>query len=856
MSKWVTRLFDQFQPETYDLQLDIDKDKMSFSGTVTISGKKIGRPSKRLTFHQKGLKIKAAVIVKQGKHGPSSIEVERINHHGAYDEVRLHTKETMHAGEYTATMEFSGKITKSMHGIYPCFYKHRGKDKTLIASQFESHHAREAFPCIDEPEAKATFDLTLVSPAKEVAIANTPALSSSEENGRLITSFETSPKMSTYLLAFVIGEMHSVSGKTKDGIVVSSWSTVAQKTDHLKYANKEAIRCLEFFTNYFKTPFPLKKLDQVALPDFEALAMENWGLITYREVGLLADPLNRSLSGEQLITLVIAHEVSHQWFGDLVTMKWWDDLWLNESFASIMENIAPDRLHPDWQQWEDFATGRVLSCSHRDIYKDVQPVGVVVKHPDEIATLFDPAIVYAKGARLLNMLYEHVGEETFVKGLQDYFKRHAYGNTTRHDLWQSMAAASKSNIDKFMTPWIQQSGQPVLSVKRVDDNTISLTQKRFLMDGDDNVTLWPIPLLADTKLDMQILDKRSGRVKVKRALHPIFNVNGNGHYIVRYEDEADRDYVRAKIVDRSVGPISRITILNDMLLLARAGEYNLSDMLDVIRQCSEEPRDAVWSMFSRIIGQAQALTDGDTSIEAPIRRYKAELSQYWYNKLGWTDKLKDDPNAKHLRTTALALAVAGENPEALDKALKLFAKAGSVEKLPAEQRALVAGAAVRHGKASYVDQLMKEYVSSPNPDVQQSITVALCSTRDPKVAKKLISWGLDAKKGVVRDQDIDHWFAYLMRNHYSRDLAWQWFVDGWKALGESFAGSKHMEYFIWYSSGPVSTRDWQLKFKKFFEPKMKDPSLKRNIQIALSEIEARVLWREREESQLLDYFSK
>jgi aminopeptidase N len=854
MPKKVTRLYEQFQPEHYDLKLDVDRDAMTFSGTVTIRGKKVGRPSSRITLHQKELKITSAKIVKHDKKGDQEVKVSRINLQKSFDEVRLHTSKEAYAGTYTVTLEFSGKITGPMHGIYPCYFKHDGIDKKLIATQFESHHAREAFPCIDEPEAKATFDLTLVTPSNETALSNTPIKSEKTKDGKQITSFETSPKMSTYLLAFVFGEMHGVTGKTKDGTLVRSWATVAQPTSHLTYANDEAIKILEFFVDYFQTPFPLPKLDQVALPDFESLAMENWGLITYREVGLLADPKNRSISGEQLITLVIAHEISHQWFGNLVTMNWWDDLWLNESFASIMENIAPDRLHPDWEQWEDFATGRVLSCSHRDIYKDVQSVSVVVKHPDEISTLFDPAIVYAKGARLINMLHDYVGEDTFRDGLKQYFEKHAYANTERTDLWKSLAQSSKKGIEHLMTPWIEQSGTPLVRVMRVGNN-LELSQQRFLLDGEDKSTLWPIPLLANVPLEPEIFEGRTLSIPYDGKEMPIFNIHGNGHFIVSYDDKSVQKQLRQHVIDRSVDAINRINLLNDMLLLSRAGEYDLTDMLELIRQSGEEPRDAVWSMFGRIVAQSQLLTDGDEAIEKQLRLYRQILAKHWYEKLGWTDEPEDDPNTKHLRSTALSLSVAGENKDALDTALKMYASAGSVEKLPAEQRALITGVAVRFGKPAYIDQLMKEYASSPNPDVQESIAVALCSTRDPAVAKRLIGWGMD-KGGVIRQQDIAHWFAYLMRNYRTRELAWQWLTSSWGDLHTLFGGGKHMEYFIWYSSGPLSTPAWQKKFTEFFEPKLSEPASKRNIQIALGEIAARVAWRQREEPQLRAYFKK
>lgn len=849
------RLFEQFQPEHYELHLIPVRDNMTFSGNVIIRGRKVGRPSQRITFHQNGLKITSAAITRHDKKGKQTFEVVRINNHNTLNEVRLHAGAMLFPGEYTVKLEFSGKITAPMHGIYPCFFKHDGQEKSLIATQFESHHAREAFPCIDEPEAKATFDLTLTTPVGETVLANTPIKNHKNTGDTQTIQFETTPKMSTYLLAFVFGEIHGVNGQSKNGIEVSSWATVAQPKSHLNYANQEAIDVLNFLEDYFEVPFPLPKLDQVALPDFDSLAMENWGLITFREVGLLADPINRSISGERLITQVIAHELSHQWFGNLVTMKWWDELWLNESFATIMESLVPDKLHPEWHEWEDFTSGRVLGAANRDIYKDVQPVGVRVKHPDEILSLFDPSIVYAKGARLLKMMFDYIGEDNFKKGLRSYFKKFAYQNTERDDLWNELGQVSGIDIDALMTPWIEQSGTPLLSIER-DGSRLSLSQRRFLLDGEDNTTTWPIPLLATTKLQPDIMTQKSLLIDQENKTDSvIFNPTGSAHFITHYDNQTDRDELKVAITNRTLDPSGRIIAINDMLLQARKGNEPLSEILDIVRACNKEDRDSVWSAFTVVISHAQRLTEGDEAVERQIKNFKQNLASHWYKKLGWDDKKNDDTNTKHLRTTAVALSIAGENEEAIATALARFKQAKLVENLPAEQRAIIAGAAVRFGKPEVIDQLMQEYVSSDNPDIQSAITSALCSTRDANVAEKIVKWGM-ADFTVIRPQDIDHWFAYLLGNQHTREVAWQWLVDSWSRLEEVSGDSKKMEYFIWYASRPFSTKDWQQKFADFFTPKCTIVALERNIKIALSEIEARVAWRNREEPLLKQYFLK
>ena len=306
MSKKVRRLFESFHPTNYAITLDPDRETMHLQGEVTIKGQKTGRPSQRLAFHQHGLKITKASITKHDKKGDHEIPIARINLQNSYDEVRLHTSEMIYPGQYTVQMTFEGEITRPMDGIYPCNFKHDSKQKALIATQFESHHARDAFPCIDEPEAKATFDLTLISPAGETALGNTPVKSQTTNGKKMHTTFETTPSMSTYLLAFVYGEMGYKETKTKRGVTVRAFAT-PDNVKHLDYAVDFAAKCLDFYDEYFDIPYPLDKCDLVALPDFAAGAMENWGLITFREQALLIDQANSALPMRQYVASVIAH---------------------------------------------------------------------------------------------------------------------------------------------------------------------------------------------------------------------------------------------------------------------------------------------------------------------------------------------------------------------------------------------------------------------------------------------------------------------------------------------------------------------------------------------------------------------
>ena len=419
--KTVPRLLDTFMPHHYALTLDLTHaEEKSFSGSVIISGESTGES---ISLHSKELTIHSALIDDQ----PAEFSL------GEFDELRLSRPE-LSSGQHTVRIDFSGAITDAMHGLYPCYFTHDGVKKQLFATQFESHHAREVFPCVDEPAAKATYDVTLVTAPDLTVLGNMPVTESSEKNGALTTTFATTPRMSSYLLAFVVGELHKKSAHTTSGVEVNVWTTPAQSEDILDFALDIATRSIDFYDKYFGVPYPLPKSDHVALPDFSSGAMENWGLITYRESCLLADPKLTPESSKRFIATVIAHELSHQWFGNLVTMQWWNDLWLNESFANMMEYVAVDALHPEWRMWEDFATGEVTAALRRDSLDGVQPVQADVNHPDEISTLFDPAIVYAKGGRLLVMVRRLIGEEAFRTGLKLYFEKFAYQNTVGNDL--------------------------------------------------------------------------------------------------------------------------------------------------------------------------------------------------------------------------------------------------------------------------------------------------------------------------------------------------------------------------------------------------------------------------------------
>jgi aminopeptidase N len=849
MPKAIPRLYDSFKSEHYGITVTIDKHKRTIKGTVTIIGLVTKRPSNRITLHQKNIKILSAKVIKQDKKGEIELEVDRINNHQKANEARLHTKEKVFPGKYRLEVEFESIISDTeMLGVYESTIHDGKKEAIIVATQFESHHARKFIPCIDEPSAKATFQLTITTDKSDVVLSNTNETKVSEKGTKKTVVFDKTPKMSPYLLAFVIGDLHSIEAKAKCGTVIRSWASTTRPKKLLQYSVDEAVKVLNFFSDYFQTPYPLEKLDLVALPDFDAGAMENWGLTTYREIVLLADPDNRSISTEQYVSLVVAHELSHQWFGDLVTMAWWDDLWLNESFASFMEHLALDAIHPDWQQWEFYTSSDVLSTTSRDIYRDIQPIIVDVTDPEMIDSLFDPGIVYAKGGRLLKMLHDYIGDKAFRDGLKLYFDKFAYQNTTRDDLWECFHITSGKKVAELMDPWLTQAGMPILSVSQ-DGNKTKLQQSRYLIDNhSDDKTVWPIPLLTNKPGDLEIFSQEIGEVEASEST--IFNPEGSGHYFVNYSDKPHFDAVAKSLESDTISPSGQINVLNDVYMLSKIDKSSLVDALKLVIANKEETRDAVWSQMLRIINTCSVLTHDDKTIEKQLKNLKQTLATPHFANLGWDEKSDDSPNEKQLRRTILAMMISADNKAVLDEADKRYKQAKSIDDIPAETRGLILSVQVRENGEPFALGLLKEYKHA-TPEVQMDITSALSSTRDKKVAKTIIDIALS--DDFVKPQDIHRWIALFVRNLHVNKIMWDFAFKNWDWIVKKIGASKSFDYVPLYFSSGISTNSGREKFEKLFGPHAENKMLEQNIKISRVDIESKIAWRARDEQKIKDF---
>jgi aminopeptidase N len=829
----VERLIDYFVPDHYDLRLTINEKAHTFEGTVTIKGMTTG-DDRAVKLHAKELTIVRATIDDK----PAKFVA------GKHDELAL-TVDKLQAGEHTVTVSFSGEITDPMHGLYPSYYRHDGVKKELFATQFESHHSREVFPSIDEPAAKATFDVTLTTTAGQTVLSNMPMKHQDEKDGSLVTSFQTSPRMSTYLLAFVIGDMQKKSAQTKNGVEVSIWSTVAQPAANLDYALTHAVNTVEFYEEYFDTPYPLPKSDHVALPDFSSGAMENWGLITYRELALLADPKKSSIDHRRHVAKVVSHELAHMWFGNLVTMAWWNDLWLNESFANMMEYLSVDALYPEWNTWLEFDAHETVMALRRDSLDGVQSVQVEVHHPDEIGSLFDPAIVYAKGGRLMRMIQHYVGDDAFRVGLKQYFTDHAYKNTVGNDLWDALEKASGKKVTTIMNAWISQPGFPVVNITR-DGENVSLSQERFFI-GPHNPSdsLWPIPLDAAADGAPKLFDNPKISWPSKDPIR--LNSADTSHFITNYDDMS-RKHLIGKVADGTLDTVGRIQLLHESTLLTRAGLMSTDQLIPLIQAYKDESLESVWDMISLSLAELRKFVELDKDAEAKLRQFCAWIAKKQYDRLGWQAKEGESEDDTKLRTTVIALTLYGEVPEALEKAKQLY-ETQPTEKLDAELRPLILSSVARYGDGKVVDDMLEAYKRSQDSELKLDICVGATSTRIPEK----ISLMLDSMKDVdtIKPQDVFYWFVHLVRGKESRELAWQWIRDNWDWVEKAFAGDKSYDDFPRYSSGALTTRKQLEQYKEFFEPKKNIPALTRVITLGIGEIEGRVELIERDKGAVI-----
>ena len=584
--------------------------------------------------------------------------------------------------------------------------------------------------------------------------------------------------------------------------------------------------------------------------------MENWGLVTYREAYLLLDPDNTSLEMKQLVATVITHELAHQWFGDLVTMKWWDDLWLNESFANMMEYVAVDALQPDWHIWELFQTSEAPMALQRDATDGVQSVHVDVNNPAEIDALFDGAIVYAKGSRMLVMVRALLGDKALREGLKNYFAAHKYSNATGADLWKALGDASGLNIGKIMNSWLEQPGYPVVTAKINDDGDLVLSQKQFFIgDGKDVDRQWQIPLNSNYDEVPQIMAEQELNLGNYQALRdkndqPFrLNLGNNSHFIVKYDDTLLND-----ILDHAdeLDPIAQRQLLQDLRLLAQGQQVSYASLIPLLKQFKDSPSAIVNAELYQIANSLKMFAKPDSPAEQELRQFFDFLSKDQVKRLGWLPKDGESNDDQLTRPYILSASLFARNNDSITQAHQIFTENQTkLESLSADIRGLVLKNEVQNfGNAELFDKLIKAYQQTADASFKQDLRMAIPNTTDPALIAKVVSYFEDAD--VIKPQDLRAWYRGLLANQAGQQAAWNWLRDEWQWLNDTVGGDMEFATFITVTAGVFHTPERLNEFKDFFEPKLNTPGLTREIKMDISVIESKVNLINKEQTAVND----
>jgi puromycin-sensitive aminopeptidase len=764
---------------------------------------------------------------------------------------------------------FTGILNDELSGFYRSRYTMaNGTEGYMAATQFEATDARRAFPCWDEPAAKATFQLSLVVPRGMAAISNTPIAAEKDlEDGTRLVRFAETPRMASYLLAFVVGPLEAIHGKTRTGTTIGVWA-LPDRIVHGRWALDESTRVLDYLNGYYGVPYPLEKLDHLALQDFAAGAMENWGAITYRERILLFDPATSSAQTRQNIVDVIAHETAHMWFGDLVTMAWWDDLWLNESFASWMGTKTVSALHPEWKEWTQFLGLDTIRGLILDGLRSSHPIEVPVKDPAEIREIFDD-ISYSKGASILRMLEQFLGEATFRRGLRSYLKAHSYGNARTEDLWRALEEASGQPVRALMGTWTRQTGFPLVNVevtRRNGDARIALSQSRFLyghiLRTSKETTRWKVPVrvarAGQPKATSLLLEKAAASISLGRARRPAdadwikVNAGQSGFYRVNYPP-AEWDRLRRAVAARELDAPDRIGLQNDAYALTRAGYLPATTFLELTSASRDEDDATAWQVIADSLQDFETLVADEPYLDR-FDAYGRDLFRAAGAQSGWDPR----PGEGHLdalkRTTVLGRLGHYADRSVLDEAATRFAQyLRDPASLHPDLRGLVYGLVAEEADETTYETLWELERKAALQEEKVRLLVALTRPRDEHLLQETLRRSLT---DAVRSQDSVVVIANVATSRPSlgRDLAWSFVKKNWDELYRRYAPSGFLVRRLVAIAQAFSTPAAAKDVDSFFRAR-DAPEVHRAVQQAIEKIRVNAAWRNRNGKELARWFA-
>src|SRR5882724_2195663 len=769
-------------PTDYSIRIVPNIDAFTFTGAETVK-LNVRSPVHQLVLNAVELEITEASL--DGQVLPkSALKIDKEK-----ELITLALTSELSPGDHTLALGFSGKINQQGQGLFYMRYQEQGSgaQKIMLGTQFEATDARRFFPCWDEPAFRARFQLTAVVPENWLAVSNMPIASEKKIVGAKEVRFAATPPMSSYLNVFVAGELDLIQsriGPTQIRVIATKG-----KAELGRYALEATAQILQYYNDYFGVPYPLPKLDQIALPGGFGGAMENWGGITYYESGLLFDSKSSSAATKQDIYEVLAHEMAHQWFGDLVTMAWWDNLWLNEGFASWMGTKCTAHFNLQWEVWlrRDLPrdpTRRVGIAKEQAMEGDARSTTHPIQQPiateAEASSAFDD-ITYKKGQSFLRMLESFLGEDVFCDGIRRYIAAHKYSNATTADLWNALSDASNKSVGKIAARWTEQPGFPVVTFKREADGKFRLTQERFTVNFKNAPPLlWQILLtysvVGETPATLLMTDKMAAleNIPADRALK--LNLNGAGNYRVEYDDRSWELLLKAL---PKLGVEDRVNLMSDAWALVQAGRAPVSLYFRLVEMLPASTDLAEREQIINVLDFVNGLLVGSTERER-FQRYALSLLRPTFATLGWEPKPDEPPNAGRLRASLIGALGHLNDPEVLAGCRERFEKyLANPASLPPDLRAPVLAVVGRYADEKTWNKLHELGLKTTSIEDKQNYYDALGGATDPKLVKKTIAIALTDELPTSRAIFL---VSRVARDSGHPDIAWEFAKANMKAL--------------------------------------------------------------------------
>ncbi len=834
-------------PTRYDIRLEPDLDAATFVGeeTITVTVKEAVT---EIVLNAVEVLVQSVAIEDAGgvvMQGSAVLEAEA-------ERARFLFPAPVAPGECRLRLSFRGVLNDRLHGFYRSTYKDgAGASHTIAATQFESTDARRGFPCWDEPAFKAVFGVTLVVPDGLAAVSNAAIASQVPAGpGKKVVTFADTIRMSTYLLAFVVGELETTEPLMVGNTPLRVWC-VPGKTPLARFALAIGAFSVEFFERYYGLPYPGDKLDLLAIPDFAAGAMENLGAVTFRETALLVDEAAASHTELERIADVVAHEVAHMWFGDLVTMAWWNGIWLNEAFATFMELLAVDAWKPEWKRWVTFGVSRAAAMGV-DGLQNTRPIEFEVRAPRDCEAMFD-LLTYEKGASVLRMLEQHLGLDVFRDGVRLYLCRHRLDNAETTDLWKALGEASRQPIPEVMDGWIFHPGYPLVTVEP-NGPGLRLSQQRFTylegaLDGH-----WRIPIVLRASVKRGLVEKHL-LLEDRELLVPlpapadwvVVNAGGHGFFRVRYAPLLLKRLLGA--LGRVVA-IERFNLVSDCLALTQSGGMSAPEYLDLTARFTAELDRNVWTVLtssfayvSRVI--APELRPG---LEALVRHRVTPAVE----RLGWEPQPDESEIERQLRGDLLrALGTLGNDAATQERARELYARHrhGGLAVDPNVLPALIAIAAWSGGADEYA-LFLERFRSARTPQEEQRYLYALAGFRQPELVSQTLQRAIN---GEVRSQDAPFLVRAMLGSVHSRGLAWEFAKEHWETMARQYPGSAYRR--MWEGIAALVGADWERDVRAFFSSRGIVLGGK-TLEQYLEQLRVAVSFQEREAERLSQYLGR